>query len=671
MNLPMDVFFEIASHLHPLDLLHIARTNKYLRSVLLHRSSRFVWKASLNGVAGLPTCPEDMDEPAYSGLLFEPHCSVCGSHARRVEYAIRVRLCKHCYAANMKTGHDFFKELAVDEKSDFLKELAVDEERKLLCMAVTPCEIGRSVSITSECIHRAIQLEDPLEHELDDKYYVPQLFMSFTGLFRNPDEGEALQDWAEDVCAHTIRLHEQATAILLWKKDTEQRKAEEDQALALVWKASILEKLDDMDYVQADFPDSTEWRALIEQPKVLTNRVWTNLRPKLEDLLQQERRRRAQVAFEKRRWMRIQQIGAFYEFFVVDMPGVDRRLMPNVYDAGQLPSLLELAERNNAQGDVGLSEFLGVLANACAETDVYLSRAKEIAVERLAEGGRDWHYDVEHEPRAAEREQCNAELQTLSPDETLTRYYAIYSCRGYRGCNIRALTFEEIHAHWRTTHPYVAWGSPHEPQLNKRSGDAGLRSGSLENDGSYGGGGMILDAVGLPRDTPISTLDELVQSGRLYCACGDPSLPPPGALNWAKLFAHIAERREKYRDQEQQLVFSPKSMLRSDHVITGSESCVKLLPPGVDTSAAAARVTVDDKAQLLTILERLASRPTPQAVPVCRMCKRVAKNSYRNRSYGLRKMALPDTPEGIVWHLRGWHAKEFQKIDILWETLYA
>ncbi|KAH9847111.1 hypothetical protein C2E23DRAFT_742536, partial [Lenzites betulinus] len=76
MRMPVDIFFEIASRLHPLDILHVARTSTHLRSILLSRKTRTVWKASLSAIGDLPPCPEDMSEPAYAALLFDKICTV-------------------------------------------------------------------------------------------------------------------------------------------------------------------------------------------------------------------------------------------------------------------------------------------------------------------------------------------------------------------------------------------------------------------------------------------------------------------------------------------------------------------------------------------------------------------------------------------------------------------
>jgi hypothetical protein len=63
-------------NLPPYDLLRLARTTKSLRSILLSKNARSVWIDALEAVAGLPPCPEDMSEPAYTRLTFDTQCSV-------------------------------------------------------------------------------------------------------------------------------------------------------------------------------------------------------------------------------------------------------------------------------------------------------------------------------------------------------------------------------------------------------------------------------------------------------------------------------------------------------------------------------------------------------------------------------------------------------------------
>jgi hypothetical protein len=67
---------QIFRNLPPYELLRLARTTKSLRAVLLNRNARSVWIDALEAVPGLPACPVDMSEPAYTRLVFDTHCSV-------------------------------------------------------------------------------------------------------------------------------------------------------------------------------------------------------------------------------------------------------------------------------------------------------------------------------------------------------------------------------------------------------------------------------------------------------------------------------------------------------------------------------------------------------------------------------------------------------------------
>ena len=68
--------YQVFHHLHPYDLLHLARTTKTLRKLLMARSASTIWRRARENVPGLPDCPKDMSEPAYANLLFDPHCHV-------------------------------------------------------------------------------------------------------------------------------------------------------------------------------------------------------------------------------------------------------------------------------------------------------------------------------------------------------------------------------------------------------------------------------------------------------------------------------------------------------------------------------------------------------------------------------------------------------------------
>ena len=96
-DMPLDVIFEVCStsstaymrvisrvfrgpqifsHLHPGDLLNVARTTKLFYQLMTRRSSVTIWKAALRNVPGLPECPAGMTELGFASLMFSSHCHV-------------------------------------------------------------------------------------------------------------------------------------------------------------------------------------------------------------------------------------------------------------------------------------------------------------------------------------------------------------------------------------------------------------------------------------------------------------------------------------------------------------------------------------------------------------------------------------------------------------------
>lgn len=76
-DMPLDVLFEIFELVLPMDLLHLARTSKALRNLLLRRSAISIWRAAfLNLPLAPPPRPEELTEPRWASLLFETDCTV-------------------------------------------------------------------------------------------------------------------------------------------------------------------------------------------------------------------------------------------------------------------------------------------------------------------------------------------------------------------------------------------------------------------------------------------------------------------------------------------------------------------------------------------------------------------------------------------------------------------
>ncbi|KAG6908877.1 hypothetical protein DXG01_002951 [Tephrocybe rancida] len=108
-TLPLEIFLEIASELHPSDLLTLCRLAKDLRAKILSRNSRVIWTRTFDNAfhdLGLPLgCPPDMSEPQYASYLFEKRCSACGNDdALKVHFCLRLRFCATCEETHIKRG---------------------------------------------------------------------------------------------------------------------------------------------------------------------------------------------------------------------------------------------------------------------------------------------------------------------------------------------------------------------------------------------------------------------------------------------------------------------------------------------------------------------------------------------------------------------------------------
>ncbi|KAH7908307.1 hypothetical protein BJ138DRAFT_1091533 [Hygrophoropsis aurantiaca] len=94
-TLSLDIIYEIFQHLSPIDLLHLSRTTKAFRRMLISKSSAFLWRDARQNV-DLPACPPDMSEPQYAALAFEPICSGCGKVTSAIMWQFNSRFCVKC-----------------------------------------------------------------------------------------------------------------------------------------------------------------------------------------------------------------------------------------------------------------------------------------------------------------------------------------------------------------------------------------------------------------------------------------------------------------------------------------------------------------------------------------------------------------------------------------------
>ncbi|KAJ2921262.1 hypothetical protein H1R20_g15831, partial [Candolleomyces eurysporus] len=99
LSLPLDVCFEILSHLHPIDLYHLSITSKSLRKLVISPALTFAWQRSFEEHREVaPPCPPGISKPQWATFLFgSTVCEDCGSVKAHLDFGLMRRLCDICW----------------------------------------------------------------------------------------------------------------------------------------------------------------------------------------------------------------------------------------------------------------------------------------------------------------------------------------------------------------------------------------------------------------------------------------------------------------------------------------------------------------------------------------------------------------------------------------------
>ncbi|CAE6535146.1 unnamed protein product [Rhizoctonia solani] len=266
-DIPTSIIIKIMSHLLPINIIFLARVNKFFRNLLMNRSSVDIWHRAMDNVPFLPECPPDMSEPRYLALVFLNTCTSCGKAGKlEVDEVLRVRLCGSLVVWNTVTPGimaliPFSGKIAPTPRRSNAYSLRGDVP-SLLAEYEAKKKLGDKTFQTWAAEKRKIK-DERLKHA--------QMLKAFLGIMELADEQEM-----EDIKAER-------------QKEIERRLGE------LGWTS------EDLDF---DFPECTNkrtWLDLISQPKPLSDQGWTTLKPALTTLLETNRQKRSEIASKARK----------------------------------------------------------------------------------------------------------------------------------------------------------------------------------------------------------------------------------------------------------------------------------------------------------------------------------------------------------------------------------
>ncbi|EIW60824.1 uncharacterized protein TRAVEDRAFT_71098 [Trametes versicolor FP-101664 SS1] len=495
MKLPLDVFFEIASHLHPLDVLQLSRVSNELRSMLLSRHSRHIWIAARKNIEPpFPDIEMAISEPKLAHLLFEQVCSACGSgRAQFADYAIAVRFCAICSKNNIKKGTTLAKELDIP-KGRFLELV------NLLPSAHGPRAIIRDWQPSAE-----------LSQQPSSVFYKPELVIiagRFDQLRASKDE-QALQRFIEEQKTSALQRFNFHMAVLIWETEARSAKATGDEAARSERHADIIAKLVELGYQSSEIPAYDHaFQRLLDQPRKLTPRIWNTIRPKLVEMLEERRRAREQDAFKKKWRNRLSQLKVLYDAFLQKDRNIDlrKRTLPGWGDAVQLDCMQSLLTAQEPQADIVPDKFAAIQEDIFSQGEEFGTRARD----ELACLLREEESVASQPPSTTTKRSAKGKGKKIpsaadnavavDADALLNRPTALFRC--VLEWNPHGFSWAGLLEHWQQEHAHASFAVKPFAVCDSAA--------SMKR---------LLEALGLPDTARLSEVENLAASGEPVCTC--------------------------------------------------------------------------------------------------------------------------------------------------------
>ncbi|KAJ3887526.1 hypothetical protein GG344DRAFT_55560, partial [Lentinula edodes] len=254
---------KIFCYLYPRDLLHLSRTSKDLRSILMSKATESIWRISrLNVAGGLPPLPNDLNEPQYAHLMFDSYCHVCNKpwHCDNILWRLRIRCCRTCQKTyvTLYTLQSLALWTHIFERFPLYNwSILYGTLQPFTCFDILPKEKVEFMTLRSEEERR-------------------------TWLDRKRKERRDLEQH--------IRLCETWSKNKLDQRMRELNDIREQRLQSILDRLEAIDLRDEAELIlrgKSDFTTAHEFynHRLVNQPRKLTDRVWDNIEPDLVDLL--------------------------------------------------------------------------------------------------------------------------------------------------------------------------------------------------------------------------------------------------------------------------------------------------------------------------------------------------------------------------------------------------
>ncbi|TRM56575.1 hypothetical protein BD626DRAFT_518837 [Schizophyllum amplum] len=275
-EMPLDILFEIFAYVDPEDLLNLSRLTKAWRALLMNRSASPVWRRILAKVKGLPSIPDDMNEPQYVALVCGKHCDYCGSSiAVKIAWLARVVYCRKCFSKK------FFPYSNMPDTFSRLRHILPDQDEMRRVVPYVTIKEKRRDRTWLYRWFSAVACK-----ELMADLNRPQMIKG---------DQQFLQDYWNDKEQRLDNIKKHAALCEKWEQDRREDKEKDMERMRNLREEAIQQRLIDLGWGD-EFgklyhnPLGQHRKVRIAEP--LTEKRWLAIKDELVELMQNAQRRR-------------------------------------------------------------------------------------------------------------------------------------------------------------------------------------------------------------------------------------------------------------------------------------------------------------------------------------------------------------------------------------------
>ncbi|KIM35789.1 hypothetical protein M413DRAFT_449606 [Hebeloma cylindrosporum] len=309
-TMPLDVLFEVFSHLSPRDIINLSRTSRIFRDTLMTRNATSVWKGARERL-GAPECPSAMSEPQWAVLLFGHLCQSCGAkNIPKPEFGLLRRLCLSC------------------KKSNFL----VESRLKTRFPDVDP-GVLELIPYTNVCAWSHGYTRSSRYFWIPDIDAVLQKIAEYERKIHHhlPGAQQALADFKAQQIEVVKSIREPMHKWERWFDLFDLQRSQDKSALIDQRFEAITSKFLELGYV-ADDMAYVRTRRECRQTAPLTDRIWSRIRPALEPAVLQCKRHRLERETRYLRSARQAIVHASYEEYKKTLSPSQWNYLPRTVD---------------------------------------------------------------------------------------------------------------------------------------------------------------------------------------------------------------------------------------------------------------------------------------------------------------------------------------------------